>query len=1127
MKFGKHLEGRQLELPEYNGHFINYKALKKLIKQLSVPTIVSEDANDQLTLDDDNESLIYQRLQENRASFFFKLERELEKVNEYYLERESDLRMKFEILNSRYDDLKMRGKLLSKNSMSYRSIRDGIKKFERDLAQLEQFIELNRTGFSKVLKKWDKRSHSHAKDFYLATVVSVQPIFTRNEISKWNDAVLAILMELDELVNKEDSGAPIFYRNSTQSRALSRNSDNMEAMLGMLDTKSTSTSSDTVPPVAPDDPVGSLKVECSPTASLGGLFDIELEIESWCMELLNISKLKDEEPRKNLIRTFVQTKVQSFVEDHLSKTRIDKNLVIRDSITKIFRLLLSTTIDDDSLTQFWRYGKDLIDLTYSDSETDLVFSRHNIFHEAAICPTESRAFVLQAALQQYQNSIIPHDAMKKLLNAQDIHGRTPLHYASELGKTTFVSLLVNSKLLDSTNVTDNESKTPLVLSIINNHIDITKMLVVEGDVNISPAQFEGGKPQFHPLNIACQYNNYEAAKILLAQRSIDLSKVKDSQGLCPLHIVAKQGASSDLIELLIANGADPNEIDGFNKWTPIFYGIQEGHAATVQTLINFGASIHITDEDNFSPLFYALWEGHLSVLNLLLENLSKKENEASVVPSSGLVSRLLSDDQLSLNDSLKDIPDFTLPPPIIPLRKYGHNFLEKKIFVKFTFKPGKGSITLNKDDEMVLSSPGRITLTSNVSHIVPRNLILPIQDDDERVIVFQIDSLDGFDVDFEIYPSFGTRLIAKTHALSTLFHAAHENILNRKHISLPLFDSRLRNVGNLDFDVEVIFPYPGKPLEVTKYETYWKSTSAHGLASNGDATGHGNFVTSSSLSGEFVTVGVVQLNDGTLVTTQSLIFSTADFSILLNDLNEKQLNEMLGGKLGNIPDQIESSLELKTLLNSGSYKFEDLLQRIHPSIQLDIKVIFPTESEINSIPVKISPGFTINRFVDAILSTIFMHVRDLRQRDLSRSIVFSSTNPRICSILNWKQPNLAVIYHMNGITLNDDGRYIKSTPNNLSSMALNASKITYDDLGTISIREAVVFANNNNLLGVVIPSHLLGLTNELIDQIRSHSLLLIASKKKYGTSVTTEDWELDVSGFEIDHQLIFKGNVDM
>lgn len=530
MKFGKHLEGRQLELPEYNGHFINYKALKKLIKQLSVPAITSSNISDNLTLDDVDESLIYQRLQENKASFFFKLERELEKVNEYYMEKEADLRMKFELLNSRYSDYKLRGKLTSKKSISYRSIRDGIKKFERDLAQLEQFIELNRTGFSKVLKKWDKRSHSHAKDFYLATVVSVQPVFTRNEVSKWNDTILALLMELDELSSNEDSLGNVFYTTTGQvTKSISRGSDTVDPIVtvqGSRPDNNALASTESVPLRSGSFSMSSgILRHYSPTNSSAGLFDIELEIESWYMEVLSISKLKDDEPRKTHIKTFVRTKVQSFVNSHLSKTRIDKNLVIRDSITKIFKLLLSSSIDDGSLEVFWEYGNEFIDLTYSDSDDDLVFSRHNMFHEAAICPTQSRAFVLVAALVQYQNSLIAQDTLRKLLNAQDINGSTPLHYVCELGKTEFASLLIHSNLLDSADILDNGSKTPLVLSIINNHIDITKMLVSEGQVNLSPAMCEGSKPQFHPLNVACSYKNYEAAKILLEEGAINLSKL--------------------------------------------------------------------------------------------------------------------------------------------------------------------------------------------------------------------------------------------------------------------------------------------------------------------------------------------------------------------------------------------------------------------------------------------------------------------------------------------------------------------------------------------------------------------------------------------------------------------------
>lgn len=1132
MKFGKHLEGRQLELPEYNGHFINYKALKKLIKQLSVPAVSSYSAShDNLTLDETDESIKYQTLQENKASFFFKLERELEKVNEFYLEKEADLRMKFDLLNSRYYGYKTNGKLTSKRSIAYRTIRDGVKKFERDLAQLEQFVELNRTGFSKVLKKWDKRSHSHAKDFYLATVVSVQPIFTRNEVSKWNDAVSALLVELDELNDSEELHTPNFYTSAGQvSRTISRNSDNLDPVTNAPTYSSNSVGSGNN---SSGSQVKSFSMrQYSASGSNAGLLDIELEIESWYMEVLSISKLKDAEPRKTHIRNFVESKVQSFVDSHLLTTRIDRNLVIRDSITKIFKLLLSSSIDDESLEVFWKYGNEFIDLTYSDPDDDLVFSRHNMLHEAALCPHQSRTFVLIAALYQYQNSLIPKDVFRKLVNAQDINGRMPLHYCCELGKDDFVSLLINTKLIDDYDLLDNTSKTPLVLSIINDHMDVTRTLITEGNVNLSPDIGEGTKPQFHPLNVACSYKNYEAAKIILEKGNINLSKLRDSQGLCPLHIVAKTGGGSELIKLLVYHGANPNEIDGFNKWPPIFYAIQEGHATTVQVLLELGADVHVTDQNNLSQVFYAIWEGHLSVLKVLLSYIgsNNKQDSFSTEPLPGVLRAtdlvdIMSDDQLSINDSLKDIPDFTLPPPIIPLRKYGHNFLEKKMFVKLTFKPEKESIFLNKDDEMVLSSPGRITLTSSVSHIIPRNIILPLQEDDDRDIVFQIDSLDTFDVDIEIYPSFGTRLIAKTYALSDIFHKAYESPCNNKHVSLPLFDTRLRNVGKVDLDFEIIFPYGGNPLEVTKYETYWKSTSGGGLSGSSNVSSSiQSIVTASSLVGEYCTIGVVQLNDGTLITSSSLICNVGAVPLLFTDMNVKQLNSMLEQPISDIPDNISSNEELKDLLRNRHVLFESLLDKINPNIQLNINVLFPTESEILCIPVKISPRFTLNEFVEKVLSGTFDHVRKLRQSDSTRSIVFSSTNPRVCSILNWKQPNFPVLFDMNVISETDQGDLERITPNDLASMALDPDEVVYSDVGTKSIKDAVAFANNNNLLGMILPVHLLDITLQLADQVVAHGLLLIGSTKNSKRPCKRN--ELGVNGMQNKEALVIDATPD-
>jgi CDK inhibitor PHO81 len=88
MKFGKQIQRRQLDLPEYAASFVNYKALKKLIKQLSAtPTIPAQSAAGE----PQNVPEAQAALRANKEVFFFRLEREIEKVNAFYLQKEAEV----------------------------------------------------------------------------------------------------------------------------------------------------------------------------------------------------------------------------------------------------------------------------------------------------------------------------------------------------------------------------------------------------------------------------------------------------------------------------------------------------------------------------------------------------------------------------------------------------------------------------------------------------------------------------------------------------------------------------------------------------------------------------------------------------------------------------------------------------------------------------------------------------------------------------------------------------------------------------------------------------------------------------------------------------------------------------
>ncbi|KAI9819419.1 MAG: phosphate system positive regulatory protein pho81 [Thelocarpon impressellum] len=973
-KFGKHLQKRQLDIPEYAASFVNYKALKKLIKKLSATPVLQAQNAPPLGpgLADAQASL-----QANKATFFFRLERELEKVNAFYLQKEAELKLRLKTLLDKKRVMQSRSQTASKTSANFITLEEGFQQFIGDLNKLQQYVEINATAFSKILKKWDKTSKSRTKELYLSRAVEVQPCFNRDIITELSDQATTSLLELGAWAE----GEKVHYPSRAAEHMVSGQpvgSDNNDTDSQFLDAVS--------------------------SGNLSALKD-------W------IARLKDSPDAANRItRTFLAAIVEA---------------------------------PEQSLTLLLETG--LVDI-HSEDE----INERNCLHEAAI---SGRIFVLQIGLTG-----------KVDVARVDVYGRIPLHYACTHGRVDMLRSLLQAGPT-TIDALDHDNYTPLIHAIVHQQIDCVKQLLA------SQARIDPTSEADHiPLNLACQHNSVEIVKLLLEKKA---QVLPDAEGLFPQHLVARSGKTPELLLLLRGFGAHLDEIDRLNQWTPLFHAASEGRVACLQTLLECGARVDILDEKQLSAMYYAAWEGHLECMRLLgsaglTSGLARPTISTQSVPSSasGATAALAPVDA-------DGIPDLSLPPPIIPLRRYGHNFLDSKTFVQIGFEEaGSDAIIFYHDSKYPAA---RLTISSKLSDLIPRNVLLPIQED-TRIISFQIDKLDTFAIDFDIFPTFGSKVIARTVALSNIFNAVTSS---SGHCCLPLFDPRLRAIGQISFNFQVIKPFPEAPLEITDFATYWKATSQFDFHPTA-------LITGSSLSGEYVRLFVQLTSDLVPVLYPRWTVNHGGIDFPVGSLTYAQfvaiggLGDGRGAVLSSLSQMYEEDIRrLHRVLATSFFSLREALSYLAPKVHVELQVLYPTGAQERLGRLSISPN--LNVYVDAILKEVFDHARRVREEapDFMRSIIFSSYNADACTALNWKQPNYPVFL------CNDLGK--DETGNAGETGQVKSSGGT-----SISVKEAVRIAQSNNFMGLICCSQLLDMVPALIESVKVAGLVLVKNMSGEG-----------------------------
>ena len=641
-----------------------------------------------------------------------------------------------------------------------------------------------------------------------------------------------------------------------------------------------------------------------------------------------------------------------------------------DATSRFTRVFLAAINDasEDALTILLQSG--LVELQAEDE-----INERNCLHEAAI---SGREVVLSIALRSRVDA-----------SRVDVHGRIPLHYACMHGHVRMVQTLLEH-VPETINTRDHDSFTPLIHGIVHHQFACVETLLACG-ARIDP----DSEADHVPLNLACQHGSSAIIQLLLEKKAKILP---DAEGLYPQHLVARSGTTPEALLLLKQYGADLNQRDKLYQWTPLFHAAAEGRVDCMKILLDQQADVNIHDEKGFRAMYYATWEGHLECMKLLSSNSNETGNiSRPILPLAG--SEVPSAHGGQVRVEADGIPDLSLPPPIIPLRRYGHNFLDSKTFVQLSFEEvGSDAIVFYHDSKYPAA---RITISSKVSDVIPRNIMLPIQED-SKIVSFQIDNLESFILDLDIFPTFGSKVIARSVALPNTFRSQTSSA---GHCCLPLFDPRLRAIGQIGFNFQVIKPFQGTPLEITHFATYWKATSQ--LDTHPSA-----FITGSSLTGDYVQLFVQLTSDGVPVIFPRWSIDIYGIEIAIGRLSLAQYlslgpqkpsrEELLRSLTSKTVDDI---VDIHRTLANSFITFQEVISHLPTSINIAAQVLYPTPVQERGFGLSVT--LDINSYADAILGVVFDHARLTREQnpDFMRSIVFTSYNVDICTALNWKQPN--------------------------------------------------------------------------------------------------------------------------
>jgi len=215
-------------------------------------------------------------------------------------------------------------------------------------------------------------------------------------------------------------------------------------------------------------------------------------------------------------------------------------------------------------------------------------------------------------------------------NSEDYFGRTPLHlvaegrYNFEQDRIRIVQLLLERSA--DVNAQDENNATPLHLASYNGRAAIARVLL-DGGAAANLMGNQGRTPLHSVAEGRFFYSEDDGIRVaqLLLERGADVN-APDEDNKTPLHLASYYG-NVEIVRVLLDGDATTHS-KGNRGWTPLHevtrcedqYSMDNTDVLVAQLLLERGADVNASDEDNRTPLHLASYYGKAEIVRVLLDS---------------------------------------------------------------------------------------------------------------------------------------------------------------------------------------------------------------------------------------------------------------------------------------------------------------------------------------------------------------------------------------------------------------------------------------------------------------------------------------------------------------------------